>query len=284
MSRGRVAARLVVGTVWGLMQAVILGVLLVAGGLVGAIGSLVAPSAYGLPISIGFAGGFVAGLVVNHYSRMWLLQIRLRLLRRRGQRAMASVLWVDELVGANPRGPGTITYTVFVRWQDPVTGVDHEYERQYRFWGTGSKHFEAVLDQPRLPVLYAPSRPSRFVIDIPFAPTAADFILPERPGQVQPASAPARPARGAARHRPVAGIVIYAVVGVLCLFFGAGALGNAREAARAGLVGPLVVDATIGLLLIAGAASSVQMIYRRARAASRGGRRTASRQSVVRRR
>jgi hypothetical protein len=273
MSRSRVAARLGVGLVWGLAQVVILGALFVAGGLVGALGSLVAPSIYGLPISIGFAGGFVAGLVVNHYARMWLLHLRLRLLRRRGQQAMANVVWVDEQLAANPRGPGTITYTVFVHWQDPVSGGDHEYERQYRFWGTASKHFETSVDEPYLRVLYAPSRPSRFVIDIPFAPTAADLVLSERPRQVQLGSVPASPARAAAGHRPVGAIVTYyAVVGVLCLFLGVGALGNAIQAARTGLVGPAVVAAIIALLLVAGAASSAQMIYRRTRTArTRGG-------------
>jgi hypothetical protein len=269
MSRSRVAARLGVGLVWGLTQAAILVALFLAGGLVGAIGSLVAPSVYGLPVSIGFTGGVVAGLVVNHYSRMWLLQLRLRLLRRRGRRVMANVVWVDEQYVA-PRGPGATTYTVFVQWHDPVSGVDHEYERQYRFWGMGSNHFEAVVDEQHLPVLYAPSRPSRFVIDIPFAPTSADFVLSERPGQVQPGSAPARPARTAAGHRPVAEIVFYAVLGAICLFFGAGALASAGEAARTGLVGPLVVEAIIGLVMIAGAASCVQTIYRSTRAAPTG--------------
>jgi hypothetical protein len=271
MSRSRVAARLAVGLVWGLAQIVILGAFFVAGGLVGALGSLVAPSIYGLPLSIGFVGGVLAALVVNHHSRMWLLQLRLRRLRRRGQQVMASVVWVEERLAANPRGPGTMTYTVFLRWQDPVGGADHEYERQYRFWGRGSRQFEALVDEPSVPVLYEPSDPSRFVIDIPFAPTMADFVLSEQPGQVQPASAPASPARAVSRatagHRSEAAIVFYAVVGLLCAVLGVGLLLNAVQAARHGVADTLALDLIIGLVLLAGAASSVQAIFWRTRAA-----------------
>jgi hypothetical protein len=184
-SRERALARDVAGLAWGLAQAVILAALLVAGGLAGGLASLVVPSSvYALPVVIGFAGGLVAGVVVNHSSRMWLLGLRLRRLRQRGQRVMATVEWVDRRLVANPRGPGTTIYTVFVHWSDPVDGTEHEYERQYRFWGTGSKRFETAVDEPHLAVLYARAHPSRFVIDIPFAPTAADFVLSERPGQV----------------------------------------------------------------------------------------------------
>jgi hypothetical protein len=271
MSRSRVAVRLAVGLVWGLAQIIILGAFLVGGGLVGALGFLFAPSIYGLPLSIGFVGGVLAALVVNHHSRMWLLQLRLGRLRRRGQQVEAGVVWVDEHLAANPRGPGTMTYTVFLRWQDPAGGADHEYERQYRFWGRGSRQFEALVDEPYVPVLYAPSDPSRFVIDIPFAPTMADLVLSEQPGQVQPASAPARPARAAsgatAGHRSEAAIVFYAVVGLLCVVLGAGLLLNAVQVARHRVAGTLALDLIIGLMLLAGAASSAQAIFQRTRAA-----------------
>jgi hypothetical protein len=283
MSRSRVAARLAVGLVWGLAQIVILGAFFVAGGLVGALGSLVAPSIYGLPLSIGFVGGVLAALVVNHHSRMWLLQLRLRRLRRRGQQVMASVVWVEEHLAANPRGPGTMTYTIFLRWQDPVGGADHEYERQYRFWGRGSRQFEALVDEPSVPVLYEPSDPSRFVIDIPFAPTMADFVLSEQPGQVQPASPARAVSRATAGHRSEAAIVFYAVVGLLCAVLGVGLLLNAVQAARHGVADTLALDLIIGLVLLAGAASSVQAIFRRTRAApapshTGGGRRQAATQ------
>jgi hypothetical protein len=240
MSRGRIFARLGVGLVWGLVELVILGAFFVAGGLVGALGFLVAPSIYGLPLSIGFVAGIVAGLMVNHHARLWLLHLRVRLLRRRGQHVMASVMWVDDQYAASGRGPGTMTCTVFVRWQDPVSGDDHEYDRQYRFWGNGSKHFEALVDEPSVPVLYAPGRPSRFVIDIPFAPTMADFVLSESPGQVQAASGPAAPpARrpAASVRRSVFLIGWYTVLGLICLIFGVEALGSGIQATRAGTAG-----------------------------------------------
>jgi len=270
MSRSRVAARLAVGLVWGLIQIVILGAFWIGGGLVGALGSLVAPSIYGLPVSIGIVGGVLAALVVNHHSRMWLLQFRLRRLRRRGERVMASVVYVDEHVAVNPRGPGTVTYTVFLRWQDLVGGSVHEYERQYRFWGSGSRQFEALVDEPTVPVLYESSDPSRFVIDIPFAPTMADLVLSEQPEQVQPGSAPAAPKRtasGVTAWNRSAAIIFYAVVGLVCAVFGAGLLLNAGQAARHGMAGTLALDLIIGLVLLAGAASSAQSIFRRTRGA-----------------
>jgi hypothetical protein len=271
MSSSRVAARLAVGLVWGLTQIVILGAFWIGGGLAGALGSLIAPSIYALPVSIGIVGGVLAALVVNHHARMWLLQFRLRRLRRRGQRVMASVVWVDEHMAANARGPGTITYSVFLRWHDLVAGADHEYERQYRFWGSGSRQLEALVHEPTVPVLYEPSDPSRFVIDIPFAPTMADLVLSEQPGQVQPGRTPAGPPRTASDATPgyrwPAAIIFYAVVGLLCLIFGAGVLLNAVQAARDGQAGTQALDLIIGLVLLVGAASNAQTIIQRTRAA-----------------
>jgi hypothetical protein len=271
MSRSRVAARLAVSLVWVLTQIFILGAFWIGGGLVGALGSLVAPSIYALPVSIGIVGGVLAALVVNHHARMWLLQFRLRRLRRQGQRVMASVVWVDEHMAASLRGPGTMTYTVFLRWQDLVGGGDHEYERQYRFWAGRSRQLEGLVDEPTVPVLYESSDPSRFAIDIPFAPTMADLILSEQPGQVQPGSARTEPARTAssatAGYRWATAIIFYVAVGLLCLVVGAGLLLNAVQAARHGMAGTLALDLIIGLSLLVGAASNALTIIHRTRAA-----------------
>ena len=82
--------------------------------------------------------GAIAALAVNHNARAWLQRSRL----------------------------------------DPVTGVSWKGERRYRFWGRGSKRLEAAFAYgAKVPVYYPPGRPSRFIIDVPFAPTMADFFL-----------------------------------------------------------------------------------------------------------
>jgi hypothetical protein len=182
---GRALARFGVDVIWALVQLIVLAALFVAGGeLGGALGFLVMPRIFGLPLALGFAAGVVAGLVVNHSSRMWIMRLRLRRLRRSGQRVDATVLHVEEGYASGGRGGGMTTYTVYVGWRDR-DGAEHEYERRYRFWGRRSRAFEAaVVGQPALPVFYAPGHPSRFVIDIPFAPTMADLALGEGKGQI----------------------------------------------------------------------------------------------------
>jgi hypothetical protein len=230
MSHGRVFARLGVGLVWGLVQLAILGLLFTAGGLVGALGVLVVPRYFGLPLAIGFVAGTVAGLLVDHSARGWLLSLRLRRLRARGQRVMAAVEWVGEQFAASGRGPGTTTYTVYVQWRDPVTGVDHQYDRQYRFWSSAPPRFEAMLDQASVPVLYAPARPSGFVIDIPFAPTMADLVMGERAGQVRDAPAPPLRVASSDGGTSAGRAAFFAVLGLACLALGAALLRIGGEA------------------------------------------------------
>ena len=188
MSRGRVLARLGIGLAWTLLQVIVFVAIAVAGGLLGGLAALAVPAIFALPVILGFALGIAAGLVVCHQARMWLLRLRIRRLRSRGRQGRATVVWVDKQFVPSGRGLDTTTYTVYVRWQDPASGEAHEYERQYRFWSAGSPALERLLHEPSLPILYSPRHPSRFAIDIPFAPTMADLVLTERSGQVQPAA------------------------------------------------------------------------------------------------
>lgn len=269
MSRARGLARDGVGLLWALVQLVILGGLFTAGGLLGSLGALVIPRYYGGPLIVGFVAGTVAGLVVNHSARMWLLRLRLWRLRERGRRVMATVEWVDEQFVVGGRGQSKTYYTVFVDWRDPVSGEEHEYERQYRFWGVGSKALEAALDDPTVPVVYDPAHPSRFVIDIPFAPTMADLVLGEGPGQVQEPSRPASStaitaaAAPAVGRRSVGGMVLYSVLALVCLLLAVVLLrlGVEKVVAHTGTVTSLVLDFGFGLLFGAFAVGSAHEVF-----------------------
>lgn len=177
VSRGK---RVLIGLAWGLGQLVILGVLffcgLLAGGLLGVyvFGS---QDVSGL-VDLGFVAGIVAAIAVNHSARIWLQRLRLRGLRRRGTAVDATVVSLNGHYTSNPRGgPGNTYCTVLVGWTDPVTGASWKGERLYRFWGSAPRGFRAACaDGAKVGVYYPPGRPSRFVIDIPFAPTMADLV------------------------------------------------------------------------------------------------------------
>ncbi len=170
-------ARFGVALLWGLGQLLVLAVLFYAGGVAGAyLGFRLLPAVAGgrestVPIFLGFAAGLVAAGVVNHEARMWVQRLRIRALRRTGVRVDATVVAVDRRYTPNPKGQGSTTYTVTVRWPG-YTG-----RRAYRFWGRGSVAFETVFHRrATVPVRYAADRPGRFVLDVPFAPTMADLV------------------------------------------------------------------------------------------------------------
>jgi hypothetical protein len=172
--------RLLIGLAWGLIQVAILFVLLFAGGVAAGYLATDVFGGHGVnsTVLIGIAVGVIAGLVVDHRARPWLQRFRLRGLRLHGVSVQAEVVRLDRQYAASGRGPGATRYVVHVRWQDPATGVASQGERRYRFSGRGSRRLQAACaDGAKVPVYYPPGRPSRFIIDIPFAPTMADFFL-----------------------------------------------------------------------------------------------------------
>lgn len=155
------AQRNIITLIWALVQLIVLAALFFGCGLaVTFVTWIVLPflfhtrsSASG--VLIGFGMGIVAAIWICHSARMWLLRLRLRRLR----------------------GPGTTTYGVHLRWRDAPEGTIRDGERRYRFWGDGTPRFErACATRKQLIVRYDPRHPSRFVVDIPFAPTMADLI------------------------------------------------------------------------------------------------------------
>lgn len=172
--------RLLISLAWGLIQLVILFGLLFGGGVLAGYLALDVFSGHGANsiALLGLAAGVAAALAVNHSARMWLQRLRLRRLRVRGVAAEAEVGLLGYQYSASSRGPGRASYTARVGWTDPATGARWKGERRYHFWGRESKRLEAVFTYgARVPVYYPPGRPSRFIIDVPFAPAMADFFL-----------------------------------------------------------------------------------------------------------
>lgn len=175
-SRGK---RLLIGLAWGLIQLVILFALLYLGGVAAGYLATDVFGGHGVnpTVLLGIAVGVIAGLVVDHNARIWLQRFRLRGLHARGVAVEAGV-HLDKQYTYSGRGPGTTRYIAQVRWTDPATGESWQGERRYRFSGRGSKRLEAICSaRAKVPVYYPAGRPSRFVIDVPFAPTMADFFL-----------------------------------------------------------------------------------------------------------
>ena len=177
MNRGTVTL------LWALVQVVVFALLFfwcgVAGGYIG--WSLLpylfhtGPSANG--VLIGFAVGAVAGIWFCHRARMWILRLRLRRLRRAGVEATATVTRLSRTYQPNPRGPGVTHYTVHLHWRDPQDGNTCEHQRRYRFISHGSPRFERTCaERTKVVVRYDQRHPSRFVLDIPFAPTMSEVI------------------------------------------------------------------------------------------------------------
>jgi uncharacterized protein DUF3592 len=176
------ARRTTITLIWALVQLIVCAALFFGCGIaVAAVTWIVLPflfhtqpSASG--VLIGFGVGIVAAVWICHSARMWLLRLRLRRLRRHGTEATASVAELASTYQSNPRGPGTTTYAVHLRWRD-ADGSIRNGERRYRFWGAGTPAFErACATRNQLIVRYDPRHPSGFVVDIPFAPTMADLI------------------------------------------------------------------------------------------------------------
>jgi hypothetical protein len=170
--------RMLIGLLWGLVQAVILFVLLFAGGLAAArldqgIQGRAASSTAAL---FGVAVGVAAGLFVNHRARSWLLQHRLRRLRDGGVSVQATVLELDRQWFSSARGGSMTRYVVHVQWEDPITGGWLCGERRYRFFGRDLRLGAMYARGARIGLYYPAHRPSRFVIDGPFAPTMADLL------------------------------------------------------------------------------------------------------------
>lgn len=172
--------RQLIGLAWGLTQLVILAVLFLAGGVAGGFLATDVFSGHGANglVLTGFGAGVIAALAVNHNARIWLQRLRLRRLRTRGVAVQAEVLDLSRRYTPSTRGPGSTRYMVRAGWTDPATGVSWQGERVFRFSGWGSRRLErACADGAKVPVYYPPGRPSRFIIDIPFAPTMADFFM-----------------------------------------------------------------------------------------------------------
>jgi len=171
--------RLLIGAAWGLIQLVVIFAGLLGGGVAAGYLSLDVFTGRwtdGL-VDVGLTGGVTAALVVNHQARRWLQRLRLLRLRDRGVTVEArSGLLSKHTVTS--RGMSTTVYTARAQWTDPETGVSWQGERRYRFLGRRSRGLEAALAYGTgLRVYYPPGRPSRFIVDIPFAPTMADFFL-----------------------------------------------------------------------------------------------------------
>ncbi|MFY9934369.1 MAG: hypothetical protein WAK82_40820 [Streptosporangiaceae bacterium] len=172
--------RVLVGLLWGLIQAAIVLALLSAGGVAAAyLDRAITGRTPASPVIvlIGLAGGVAAGLSAGHKARTWLQEARLRRLRAAGVSVRATVDRLDRQCAVSGRGPGLISYVVYVHWQDPATGADCHGERRYRFSGHRSQRLEVLCgDRARVAVYYPARHLSRFVIDVPFAPTMADFF------------------------------------------------------------------------------------------------------------
>lgn len=170
--------RVLIGLLWGLIQAAAVFVLLFAGAV--AADFLNGSMAGGRPVSpsvvlTGLAAGVAAGLFVNHKARTWLQELRLRRLRGDGVSVQATVRGLDQMYV--PYKIGATRYIAHVQWQDPATGAGWQGERRYRFFGRGSQRLEAICASGKSVSLYYPAhRPSRFIIDVPFAPTMADLV------------------------------------------------------------------------------------------------------------
>ena len=175
--------RVTITLLWRLTQVVVFALLVLGCGVEGG-----AISRNSTGVVIGSAIGVVVATWLCLSGRMWLLVVRLDRLRREGVEAQATVMTDrvytplgrrrGDLRYPNERsyGPAEIRYTVYLRWVDPRDGTLREGERRYRLTGSASARFERVMAGMRVTVRYDRRRPSRFVLDIPFAPSMADLI------------------------------------------------------------------------------------------------------------
>lgn len=164
---------------WYLIEAALLYAFFLAGSLSGALLAIWASLRHGIGVFVvlGASAGVLTAVAVNHNSRLWLQRLRLRRLRTKGAEAEAEVTGLDHVTAHGPRGGAVTRYTVQVRWADPATGAIREGRRRYRFPGYGSRRFEAACAPgARVTVFYPPSRPHRFLADLPFAPVTSDVV------------------------------------------------------------------------------------------------------------
>ena len=179
--------RAITGLIWGLIQAVTVLAGVFAGGAAAAgldqaaTGRAAAPAA----VLAGLATGAVAGLLTSGRARSWLQDLRLRRLRSAGSGAAGSGAvsvraTIDRL--DRPHRPARYglrrgRYVVHLSWLDPAAGVGFRGERHYRVAGRHAQRLEALCaGRAQVAVYYPARRPSRFVIDVPFVPTMADFF------------------------------------------------------------------------------------------------------------
>lgn len=172
------ARRVIITVAWPLLQFAILVALFYAGSLLTVVFVLAVSGGHGA----GFAGpagmliGIAGAMAVNLRARHWLQRLRVRRLRAKGVTADGYVVKRDWDMSTG-RGVMITKYTVLVRWIDPATGVRWQGRRQYRFIGMGSRDFDAACGPgAKVPVRYPPGRPSRFVIDVAFAPVMPDIV------------------------------------------------------------------------------------------------------------
>lgn len=171
--------RAAINALWGLAQAPILLAIVGASlGLATVVGRDVATRVIGRDatadaVPVGLAIGIAVGVYTISRLRDWLHRLRLGWLRRRGDRATAEAVWVI----ADPApGLAVEAYLVLVRWRD-LAG-EHVGDRSYRFRVRPTDDFLTRLTDGR-PVIvrYPTASPRRFVIDIPYAPSMADFFI-----------------------------------------------------------------------------------------------------------
>ncbi|AEV85074.1 hypothetical protein ACWT_4050 [Actinoplanes sp. SE50] len=118
----------------------------------------------------------IAAVMACRRARMWWLRARLRRLRRHGVCATAKVTNRELVQTVNPRGPDVCQYTISVHWHEAT--AEHGGQRRYRFFGSARDDFlKRTASGAAVTVYHPPGRPRRFLIDIPYAPTVADFFL-----------------------------------------------------------------------------------------------------------
>jgi hypothetical protein len=204
--------RLLLGLAWAVIQLAVIVAGLVGGALAGY--SLSLHVFTGGPandlVDEGLAAGIAVALAVNHYARGWVRRLRLGLLRGWGVMAEGQAGSLRSSRTASVRGARTASYTAQAEWTDPATGVRWHGERRYHFiqftsdlTSRHARRFEAALSYGApIRVYYPEGRPQRFIIDIPFSSTMADFFLAA--AESYPVKAPKDPvaaSRKAAQRR-----------------------------------------------------------------------------------
>lgn len=172
------------GLIWAVVMLVSLAATTFGGMVAGAwLGFDVAPAVDGgrnvaWLLLVGAIAGVAAGLTIGHRGRGWVQAWRLHRMRRRsGVTITATVEQAPAQVIRNPRGGSVTVYRVRVSWHDPQTG-HRTGHREYKFYGRRAPAFEQHIHRgARVPVVYPPTHPNRFVIDVPYAPTMADQFI-----------------------------------------------------------------------------------------------------------